>query len=146
MLSAVLAILRVEAIVTLMSLSWGTISGCFIGPYIYGLYTKKASRVGAYISMITTLVITVVLIFVFGAVGGGNGFSELISLGIKRAPVIGVICMMASMLVTPIGFFFKDKGKEEEKIVPYDETIRESMEEIEASSGVHDIQTEEVAK
>ncbi|NMA59760.1 MAG: sodium:solute symporter family protein [Clostridiales bacterium] len=146
MLSAVLAILRVEAIVTLMSLSWGTISGCFIGPYIYGLYTKKASKVGAYISMITTLVITIVLIFVFGAIGGGQKFSELISLGVKRAPVIGVICMILSMLVTPIGFFFQDKDIEEVKTIPYDETFRESIDEMESLSNNNDKGTEMSAK
>lgn len=131
-LSAVLAIFKVKAIVTLMSLSWGTISGCFIGPYIYGLYTKKANKVGAYISMITGILLTVVLIFVFGAVAGAKSFSTLISAGMERSSLIGVICMAVSMIVTPIGFIFKQKEevKEEIKALPHDETVRESLEEI----------------
>lgn len=106
LISAVLAIFRVDAIVTLMSLSWGTLAGCFLGPYIYGLYSKRANKVGGYISMITTLVVTVTLIFVFGAAEGGEGFLGLIKTGIKRSQVIGVICMALSMLLTPIGFLF----------------------------------------
>lgn len=109
LISAILAIFRVDAIVTLMSLSWGTLAGSFIGPYIYGLYCKKATKVGGYISMTTALVTTVTLIFVFGAIAGGNSFVDLIKLGIKRAPIIGVICMVLSMALTPIGFFFDKK-------------------------------------
>lgn len=111
LISAVLAIFKVDAIVTLMSLSWGTLAGAFIGPYIYGLYSKKANKIGGYISMITTLLVTLVLIFVFGAMGGGQGFMGLIKTGIKRAPVIGVVCMALSMILTPIGFFFHKNQK-----------------------------------
>lgn len=101
-ISAVFAIFEVDAIVTLMSLSWGTLSGCFLGPYVYGLYWKRANKVGAYASVTATLATTITLIFVFGKIGGGESFTELLSLGIKRAPVIGVFCMVESMIVTPI--------------------------------------------
>jgi solute:Na+ symporter, SSS family len=116
LISAVLAIFKVDAIVTLMSLSWGTLAGCFLGPYVYGLYSKKANKVGGYISMITTLVVTFTLIFVFGALEGGQGFLGLLKTGMKRAQVIGVICMVLSMTLTPIGFLFNknetvDKAK-----------------------------------
>lgn len=107
MLSAILAILEIDGIVVLMSLSWGTLAGCFIGPYIYGLYCKKATKSGVYISIISCLVTTFVLIFVFGKISGGSSFVELINLGIKRAPVIGTIVMVQSMILTPIGFLFK---------------------------------------
>lgn len=101
-ISALFAIFEVDAIVTLMSLSWGTLAGCFLGPYIYGLYWKRANKVGAYASITATLVTTITLIFVFGKVAGGESFTELLSLGIKRAAVIGVFCMIESMIVTPI--------------------------------------------
>ena len=101
-ISALFAIFEVDAIVTLMSLSWGTLAGCFLGPYIYGLYWKRANKVGAYASITATLVTTITLIFVFDKVAGGESFTELLSLGIKRAAVIGVFCMIESMIVTPI--------------------------------------------
>lgn len=101
-LSVVLALFKLQAIVTLMSLSWGTLAGCFIGPYVYGLYSKKVNKWGAYASMISGLAVTFILVFVFGAVGGGEGFMGLINTGIKKAPLIGVIAMGLSMIVTPL--------------------------------------------
>jgi len=101
-LSAVFAILEVDAIVTLMSLSWGTMAGCFLGPYVYGLYMKKSNKYGTYVSITTCLVLTIILIFVFGSVSGGNTFGELISLGIKKSPIIGVFCMVVSIIITPL--------------------------------------------
>ncbi|MBR6751428.1 MAG: sodium:solute symporter [Clostridia bacterium] len=126
LVSAILAILEVDAIVTLMSLSWGTLAGCFLGPYIYGLYSKKANKVGAFLSIGVTLVTTIVLIFVFGAIYGGNSLGELISLGIKKSPVIGVICMILSLIVTPIGMLFNKN----EKIKVKDEALELCFQQI----------------
>lgn len=102
LISVILAVFKLQAIVTLMSLSWGTLAGCFIGPYVYGLYSKKVNKWGAYASMISGLVVTFVLVFVFGAVYGGEGFMGLINTGIQKAPLIGVIAMAVSMGVTPL--------------------------------------------
>ncbi|MBQ9115114.1 MAG: sodium:solute symporter family protein [Clostridia bacterium] len=101
-LSAVFAILEVDAIVTLMSLSWGTMAGCFIGPYIYGLYWKKANKYGTYASITACLLITIILIFVFGDMTGGDTFISLLKLGIKKSPMIGVFCMGSSLIITPV--------------------------------------------
>ena len=108
-LSAVLAILKVDAIVTLMSLSWGTMAGCFLGPYVYGLYMKKANKYGTYVSITACLILTAILIFVFGSVSGGNTFGELISLGIKKSPIIGVFCMAVSLILTPVASIVGEK-------------------------------------
>ena len=115
-ISAVFAIFEVDAIVTLMSLSWGTLAGCFLGPYIYGLYWKRTNKAGAYASITATLVTTLVLIFVFGKVTGGETFGELLSFGLKKAAIIGVFCMAESMIVTPVASLIgeaiaKKKGK-----------------------------------
>lgn len=131
--SALLAIFQIDAIVTLMSLSWGTLAGCFMGPYIYGLYTKKANKYGAYISVTMCLVTTIVLIFVFGALAGGKTFGELVSLGIKRSPMIGVFCMAQSMIVTPIGMLFKTGKKNDAVETPaHEETLVAEGESTEA--------------
>ena len=104
--SAVLAIVEVDAIVTMMSLSWGTIAGCFVGPYFYGLYSKKANKAGAYASIVTSLVLTFSLIIGLGyymlrAAGGDPTFGEAFKAGIGQSPFIGVASMAASMIVTP---------------------------------------------
>lgn len=102
-ISVVLALVQVDAIVTLMSLSWGVLAGCFIGPYVLGLYCKKINKYGAYSSMIIGLLLTVVLIIVFGTISpsvGMHGFVGIIKGGVARSPLIGVICMAVSMIST----------------------------------------------
>ncbi len=108
-LSAILAVFRVDAIVTLMSLSWGTLAGCFIGPFIYGLYSKKATSAAALTSIVSGVIITIILIFIFGAVDGGTGFVGIIKTGIQQAPLIGVITMIASMIIMPTVSAFTKK-------------------------------------
>ncbi len=118
-LSAVLAVLKIDAIVTLMSLSWGTIAGCFIGPYVYGLYSRKATAAGAYVSIVLGLVVTFALVLVFGFVGTPDGadFGTVIKKGIARSPLIGVITMATSMIVTPLVSLFTKK--------PSDQTVNQ---------------------
>ena len=105
--SAVLAIVEVDAIVSMMSLSWGVIAGCFMGPYVYGLYSKKANKAGAYASIITSLALTFALIvglgyYILRARGGDPSFGEAFEAGIGQSPFIGVVTMAASMIVTPL--------------------------------------------
>lgn len=88
-LSAIIAIFKPAGIVELMGFSWGTLAGCFIGPYLYGLFFKKSNIYGAWASIIATLLITAVLIFVPG-------------FGMAKSPLIGVICMFTSLIITPI--------------------------------------------
>ncbi len=73
-------------IMQLMSLSWGTISGAFLAPFLYGLLWKKTTRTGAWASMI------------FGVIVGA-----LIPIltGISNAALCGVIAMIGGMAVVP---------------------------------------------
>lgn len=113
-LSAVLAIAEVDAIVSMMSLSWGTIAGCFIGPYVYGLYFKKANKAGAYASMAFSIALTFSLIiglgyYVLRSAGGDPTFGEAFKAGIGQSPFIGVLAMASSMIVTPVFSLIFDK-------------------------------------
>ena len=103
-LSAVFAIFEVDAIVTLMSLSWGVLAGCFIGPYVLGLYSKKMNKAGAYASIIASLLVTFVLILAlgYGLSSDGISFGQAIKTGVARSPFIGVVSMAVSMVVTPV--------------------------------------------
>jgi SSS family solute:Na+ symporter len=53
-------------IVTLMSLSWGAVSGAFAAPYIYGLYWKRTTKAGAYTGLLSGLIIEILLFFILG--------------------------------------------------------------------------------
>ncbi|PWM74908.1 MAG: sodium:solute symporter [Bacillota bacterium] len=85
---------KATTIVNLMSLSWGVLAGAFIGPYIYGLYSKRATKAGAYASMIGTLVLTAALYIVSKTVPSAAP--------VLTPPAIGVFTMAYSMLVVPV--------------------------------------------
>lgn len=110
--SVFLAVVRIEAIVALMGLSWGTLAGCFIGPYFYGLYSKKATKTGAWASIIASLTVTIGLLLYFGITkpaAGFDGFLAILKGGLSKSPLIGVIAMAISFIITPVVSSFTKK-------------------------------------
>jgi len=104
--SFIFATQNIPIIVSLMSFSWGIVSGCFIGPYIWGLFSKKITKIGAYSGIfagllvvgISTLVITLTSDFASAA---------------KMSPEMGVGAMALSMVVVPlVSAFTKNKDTE----------------------------------
>lgn len=117
--SVFLAVMEFDAIVTLMSLSWGVLAGCFLGPYVLGLYSKRINKYGVYTSIIGCLVMTFTLIFVFGVLSpvGAWSFGAIFKGGMARSPLIGVICMAMSIIITyAVSYFTKDKKSQSEEI------------------------------
>lgn len=111
-ISVILAILNekfnISAIAYLMGLSWGTLAGCFIGPYVLGVVWKKVTKPAVWASIIGSLVLTVVLILIFGFDKSGwtCTLGVAIKNGISCSPLIGVICMVYSMVITIIVSLF----------------------------------------
>lgn len=107
-ISVVLAILNEElgiaAIAYMMGISWGTLAGCFIGPYVLGVLWKKVTVPAVWTSMISSLVLTVTLIIVFGYDKNDWNASFAVALkdGVATSPLIGVICMVFSIIVTVV--------------------------------------------
>lgn len=101
--SAILAIVEIDAIVTMMSLSWGLLAGCFIGPYVLGLYSKRINKAGSYASIISTILITIIMVITLGLHDApDSSVGKVLKAGIGRSPFIGVVCMAASFIVTPV--------------------------------------------
>lgn len=63
-LSFFIATHRINFIETLMSLSWGAVSGAFLAPFIYGLFWRRATGLGALVGMTAGLATSVTLFFV----------------------------------------------------------------------------------
>ncbi len=108
LISVVLAILNEErgfsAIAYMMGISWGTLAGCFIGPFVLGVVWKRVTKSAAWASVISCLVLTVVLIFVLGynhpACNGS--FGSAFANGINCSPMIGSACMIFSLIITTV--------------------------------------------
>lgn len=113
--SVVLALLNekygIAAIAYMMGLSWGTLAGCFMGPYVLGVISKKVTKSAVWASVIGSLTLTVALIFVFGF--DKNGWdctvSTALKSGVSCSPLIGVICMIFSLIITVAVSIFTQK-------------------------------------
>ena len=118
--SFVFATQNIPIIVNLMSFSWGLVSGCFIGPYIWGLFSKKITKIGAYSGIISGLLV----------VGGATLIITLtsdFSAAAKLSPEMGVAAMAVSMVVVPIvSLLTKNKDKEKERVEEIFECYKEN--------------------
>jgi len=104
--SFIFATQNIPIIVSLMSFSWGVVSGCFIGPYTWGLFSKKITKIGAFSGILSGLI----------TVGGAtliislnSGFSAAAS----KSPEMGVAAMAVSMIVVPLVSAFTRSTKED---------------------------------
>jgi Na+/proline symporter len=93
LLSFIIAVLKPAYIVTLMSFSWGTVSGTFIGPYIWGLYSKRITKAGVYAGFLGGFLTSIILTL-------GSGFNQ------ANAPMFGTIAMLVSFVLTPLVSLF----------------------------------------
>jgi SSS family solute:Na+ symporter len=85
--SVVLAQQKITIILTLMALSWGTVAGAFIGPFVWGLFWKRVTKWGAWAGMLSGLVVTIVPYGLYGS---------------KYTPIFAVAAMLFSLMVTPV--------------------------------------------
>lgn len=111
-LSYIFATLNISIIVNIMSFSWGVVSGCFIGPYIWGIYSKKTTKAGAWSGMIAgfSVVLVTTVILTMKAMGiDGTTIGDAIKVASKSAPEMGVVAMAVSLVVVPIVSKFTKK-------------------------------------
>ena len=108
--SFIFATRNIPIIVSLMSFSWGLVSGCFIGPYIWGLFSKKITKIGAYAGVISGLL----------TVGGATLVISLnsgFSAAAAKSPEMGVAAMAISMIVVPVvSLLTKNKAEDAKRI------------------------------
>ena len=85
LISVIIALLKPDSIVAILGISWGAIGSVFLGPFIWGLFSKKVNKFGAISSSVIGLSATLGL-YVYG----------------MSSPEAGTIGMMASLVVNPI--------------------------------------------
>lgn len=103
LISYLFALANISFIVNLMSFSWGVVSGCFIGPFLWGLYDKKTTKTGAWAGLISGLAIVGVLTIIHTITSGSFAFA------MSMAPQSGVSAMAVSIVIVPlVSRFTKD--------------------------------------
>ena len=94
--SAIIALLQYHSsivfIAQLMGYSWGALAGAFLGPFLWGLYKKKVSKVAVWCSFIVGVGLTAVNMFM------GFAGTPLIASPIN----CGALCMIISLIIVPV--------------------------------------------
>ena len=128
LVSAGLAIFQVygpkeltKDIASLMGISWGAISGAFIGPFFYGLYWKKTTKASAYASFISGIAISVVSL-ALSLAGVNAKISSTVSgynilwFDFADSIYMGVAAMVLSFIIVPVVSAFTKKPENIEDI------------------------------
>ncbi len=105
-LSFVFATSNISIIVNIMSFSWGTVSGCFIGAYLWGIFSKRTTKAGAVVGMIAGLLTVAVPTLILTVT---SGFAAAVS----YAPQMGVAAMVVSFITVPVVSLFTKKFDQE---------------------------------
>lgn len=104
--SFVFATQNIPIIVSLMSFSWGIVSGCFIGPYIWGIFSRKITKIGAFAGVLSGLVTVGCSTLVISLT---SGFGAAAS----KSPEMGVVAMAISFIVVPVVSLFTRNNDQE---------------------------------
>lgn len=102
-ISVVLAILQYKSNVTfiaqLMGVSWGALAGAFLAPFLFGLYWKRTTTAGVWVSFIFS---TVVML--------ANVVAKPMFPAILQSPInAGALCMIAGLILVPVVSIFTPK-------------------------------------
>ncbi len=118
---------KVAFITDLMGISWGTMSGAFLGPFMLGLYWKRATKPAVWASFIFSVFINVTFM-VFKLSDNITMLPKLL----QASSNVGVIAMlMGIVLVIVISFVTKrpDEKKVDEMFSCYDKQVVVSAKE-----------------
>ncbi|MDE5936432.1 MAG: sodium:solute symporter, partial [Ruminococcus sp.] len=107
-ISVIIACNKNASISTLMSYSWGALSGAFLGPFLYGLFLKKASRASVWASLCTGIGITVVHMMLFSmGISTFDGIKQTVMdlncpLNLLSPINAGAFAMIISLIIVPV--------------------------------------------
>ncbi len=97
LLAVLLALVEFDVIVEILGISWGAIGAFFLGPFVWGLFSKKVNRNGAVASALLGLGTCLVLYFMGVGVETGVRVPWYFT-----SPGAGTIGMLVSLFVNPI--------------------------------------------
>ena len=107
------------SITTLMSYSWGALSGAFLGPFLFGLFMKKASKAACAVSFCTGIGISVAHMLLFSLnIEAFSGIRQAVidlncPLNLLSPINAGAFAMILSLIIVPVvSSFTKAPDKE----------------------------------
>lgn len=116
-ISALLAIFQIYGpkeltsdIASLMGISWGAISGAFIGPFLFGLYWKKTTNASVWVSFIGGITISLVSLILFYS--GFKDSDKFYTVFLTDSIYMGVVAMAFSLISVPIVSLFTKKPEQ----------------------------------
>lgn len=101
-LSFFFALMNISFIVNLMSFSWGIVAGCFIGPFLWGLYWKGTTKAGAWAGALSGITVVIGMTVYHTAVADFQTAKSM-------APQFGVAAMIVSLIAVPLVSIFTRK-------------------------------------
>ncbi len=106
LISVIIACNKNASISTLMSYSWGALSGAFLGPFLYGLFMKKATTAACWASFVTGLGITITHMLLFNLSAFSSVKQSVAQLGCPLnllSPInAGAFAMIVSLIIVPV--------------------------------------------
>ncbi len=85
----------------LMGISWGTLAGCFLAPFLYGLYWKKVTKAAVWASFATGLSITLTQ-FVLNAVCKITFENSVLAYFCGSSINAGMLAMVVGLVIVPM--------------------------------------------
>ena len=106
-ISAVLALVQYKSSITfiaqLMGISWGALAGSFLGPFFWGLFSKRISKAAVWVSFILGVGLTVGNMLM-GFVGATPLFASPINCGAAAMVLSLVVVPLVSLVTKPVPF------------------------------------------
>ena len=94
---------NVSFIAELMSISWGTLAGAFLAPFLYSLYWKRISALSVWFSFAFSVIVMLLNML------ANDWFPQLL-----KSPVnAGVFCMLAGLVIVPLVSLISKPPKKE---------------------------------
>ena len=95
-ISAIIALVQYNSSITfiaqLMSISWGALAGAFLGPFLWGLYSKRISKAAVWTSFIVGVGLT-----------SGNMIAGFFGHALITSPInCGALAMLLSLAIVPL--------------------------------------------
>jgi len=94
-LAVLLALVEFDVIVAILGISWGAIGAFFLGPFVWGLFSRRITRMAATVSGITGLAVCLVLYLT------GLSFEGPLP-WYSTSPGAGTLGMITSLIIPPL--------------------------------------------